>query len=230
MKTTFNIQLLMGCLLLVYIGQAMAGVYRCVDDTGAVSFSQQPCTPAQDSEEIDVDYYNTKYKPKAEVCKEVKVLAQMVFPHIAKTDSILDIYKDLGGRKNLSAGITSAVNYVFNFHHNPDARESEVVTLTHQKCLDGGFGKITEQDLPDWNKVKYSRDAPELRQELDRARYNNKTKQQIKNVCKKYDEAIKNILDRLSKPIDDAAKNKLQADKEYLEEVKRQNCENLQKK
>jgi len=204
--------------LCVYGMSGYAAVYRCVDANGNVIFSQHSCGPDQQSEKVNLDGIDVNRKPKPEVCKEIKKLAELIFPHISETDSILDIYSDLGGREYLSAGVTAAVNYVFNFHFNPKARQSIVVELTHAKCLDGGFGRITEKDLPDWEKIKYTKEKPKEQKQT-------KEQQEAQEkLCKEYDEKLTHLQARLAKAKDKSEKLQIQVDKEYLEGVKRDKC------
>jgi hypothetical protein len=149
-------QLIIAALLLGWGLSSYAQVYRCVDKAGHVTFTQQRCAPGQSSEVVNLGQTEAVAKPKPAICKQVARLAKLVFPHIRQTDSILDIYSALGGRGQLSAGITAAVNYVFTFRYNPKAGQAVVVALTQGKCLDGGFGNLTSKDLPDWSKIKYA--------------------------------------------------------------------------
>jgi hypothetical protein len=217
MKTTVA-QLIAGIMLLAYGLTGHAEVYRCVDTEGHVIFTQHPCGPAQQGEKVNLDGADINRKPKAEVCKEVEKLANLLFPHINETDSILDVYTDLGGRGDLSAGITAAVNYVFNFRYNPKARQSDVVALTHAKCLDGGFGRITEKDLPDWGKIKYIKEKPKEQAQTKQSR-----EEQAK-TCRQYDEKLAHLQERLTKAKDKSEKLQIQVDKEYYEGLKKEQC------
>lgn len=216
MKTK-AVQLIAGILMLGIGPGTQAEVYRCVDDMGHVIFTQDRCGPAQQGEKVNLDGMDAERKPKLQVCKDVEKLANLIFPHIHETDSILDIYTDLGGRAYLSAGITAVTNYVFNFRYNPKARQSNVVALTYAKCLEGGFGRITKKDLPDWDKIKYKKKTPG-------PRHQEKPGPQREKVCREYDEKIKRLRERLNKAKDKSAKLQARVDLEYLEGQKRHTC------
>ncbi len=202
----------------VYGLSVHAEVYRCVDDAGHVIFTQHRCGPEQESEKVNLDGFDSNRKPRPQVCKQVEKLADLLFPHINDTDSILDIYADLGGRGSLSAGITAAVNYVYNYRYNPRARQTDVVALTYAKCLDGGFGRITEKDLPDWDKIKYNQEKP---------KHQKLTKQQQaeqEKTCQQYDEKIKQLRERLENAKDKSKKLQARVDVEFYSELKRKQC------
>ena len=221
--TITRAQLLVVILLFAYGVSAHAEVYRCVDDMGKVTFTQHRCSPGQEGEQVKLDGANFNRKPKPEVCAEVKKLADLVFPHITQTDSILDIYTDLGGRQHLSAGITAAINYVFNFRYNPKARQSEVVELTHDKCLDGGFGQITQKDLPDWDKIKYKKEKPKEQQQ------SKQQQAEREKVCKEYDVKIKDLKERMATTKDKSKILQSRVDKEYYEGLVKEKCSKAQK-
>ena len=222
MKRT-RARLITGIMMLACAVSSHAAVYRCVDDTGDVIFSQHPCSPAQEGEKINLNGMDVNKKPKPEVCKEIKKLAELIFPHITQTDSILDVYTDLGGREYLSAGVTAAVNYVFNFRYNPKAKQAEVVELTHAKCIDGGFGKITQSELPDWNKIKYVKEKPKEH------KLTKQEQEEQAKTCKEYDAKIKDLKDRMAKTTVKSEKLQMQVDKEYYEGLAKEKCSKAQK-
>jgi len=218
MKTSVT-QLLATILLMAHGVGVHAEIYRCVDETGHVIFTQHRCGPAQESEKVNLDGFDSNRKPKPQVCKQVEKLADLLFPHVHDTDSILDIYSDLGGRGSLSAGITAAVNYVYNYRYNPRARQTDVVALTYAKCLDGGFGRITERDLPDWNKIKYNQEKPEQH------KLTKEEQAEHDKTCLQYDEKITQLRERLGKAKDKGDKLSARVDMEYYAELKRKHCQ-----
>lgn len=159
---TFVKQLFAVMLLICSALPSHAAIYRCVDEAGNVLFTQKHCAPGQQGQIMNLGQNNSasEKKPRAAVCRQVEKLAEVMFPHVREKKSILDVYSDLGGREYLSAGITAVVNYVYAFRYNPKAKKSNVVALTREKCLDGGFGDIRKKDLPDWNKIKYVEKKP----------------------------------------------------------------------
>lgn len=213
------ISLITLCLLLGNSSNAHAEIFRCTDDSGHVVFTQDPCGPSQQSEQVNLDKLDKNPKPSARVCAQVEKLANLIFPHIHETDSILDIYSDLGGRKYLSAGTTAVVNYVFNFRFNPKAKQTNVVALTHDKCLDGGFGRITEKDLPDWDRIKYAKKKPEKNKTIKQGQQSSQAQ------CKQYDEKIKALREQMANAKDKSQKLQARVDLEYYSNQKREHCE-----
>jgi len=212
-------------LSIAWAGNCRAEIYRCTDSEGRVVFTQQHCAANQSSEKVDMEGLNDlggKIKSDVKVCKKLKELADMMFPHISKTDSILDIYADLGGRKNLSAGVTAAVNYVFNFRYNPAAGRTDVVALTYSKCLEGGFGKIREKDLPDWGEIRYV----EEQKKADQARDRQKAAQHEARAeqCGTIRNNLHQLRQRLAGAKDKSTKLQLQVDLEYNKQQLADKC------
>jgi len=213
-------------LLLAATGVCRAEIYRCTDSEGHVIFTQQHCAIGQTGELVNMEGLNDqgdKLKSGAGVCRKIEELAKLMFPHINQTDSILDIYSDLGGRQNLSAGVTAAVNYVFNFRYNPKASKANVVGLTFSKCLDGGFGKIREQDLPKWDKIKYVKEQKKAEQAkaVDRAQ----ARKQQSEQCATIRENLIRLRKRLAAAKDKGAKLQARVDLEYNQQQLKANCE-----
>ena len=223
MKPTF-MQCIAGVLLLGVGSYGHAEIYRCVDDSGQVIFTQHRCAPTQESERIDVGGADVNRKPKPAICKQVEKLAELLFPHVNETDSILDVYKQLGGREYLSAGVTAAVNYVFNYRYNPKAGKTEVVALTYAKCLDGGFGRITEKDLPDWDRIRYKQEKP------PEAKQTTEQQAELEKTCEQYDTKLTELRKQLESSKDKSKKLQSQVDLEYYEGLKRKQCKSTEKK
>jgi len=217
-KSSALVRWVISVFLLLFAVTVEAEVYRCVDATGGVIFTQKPCAPHEEGEKINLDGFNTAKKPNPHVCHEIKNLAEVIFPHIAKTDSVLDVYSNLGGREYLSAGVTAAVNYVFNFRYNPKAKQDEVVELTYAKCLDGGFGQITERELPDWGSIKYSKEKSKGN-EPGKAQ-----NAQPSKACQQYDEKIKVLKEKMASAKTKSEKLQAQVDTEYYEGLKKDQC------
>lgn len=164
--------------------------------------------------EIDVD--EADIDPA--VCEEIRKLAELIFPHIHTEESILTMYNKLGGRGSLSAGVTSAVNYVYNFRYNPEARQALVVRLTQEKCLERGFGVIKQSDLPDWNRIAYQ--PQEKSKEPDAVA----KPAGANSNCAKYREAIVTLEAKIKSASSKSDELRLQSDKEHMQHLLRENC------
>lgn len=205
-----------------------AAVYRCTNEAGEVIFAQTPCPAGQQGEELNITVPKQNKEIDPAVCKEVRYLAELMFPHVAQEDSILKVYDDLGGRENLSAGITAVVNYVYNYHYNPKASEAEVLTLTYEKCLDKGFGYIGKNDLPQWDKIKYKvRTADEKKRDAQKRNETSpdpEQKQEMKEACGNYAKKLDYLREKLAEKLEKSEMLRLQTDKEYLEQQQKEQC------
>jgi len=211
-------QFIIASLLLGWGLAACAQVYRCVDKAGQVTFTQQHCSPGQTSEVVNLGQTEATPNPKPAICKQVARLAKLVFPHIQQTDSILDIYSGLGGRGQLSAGITAAINYIFTFRYNPKASESVVVALTQGTCLDGGFGNLTRKDLPDWSKIKYAQAQDKT------AKPTKKRVAEDNKTCQQYLVKLSRLRKQMEIAKTKSARMQARVNLEYQEEFRQEKC------
>lgn len=203
--------------LLVVPGISQA-IYRCIDNIGNTTFSQLPCAPGQEAGQVDIETGDEELRVDPAVCEEIRRLAVLIFPHIHTEESILTVYDKLGGRAGLSAGVTSAINYVYNFRYNPQAKQDLVVRLTHEKCLEKGFGIIRRDELPDWARFTYEPDKA--------ATAGERTGEQgaTNSNCVKYQEDIRKLTVQLRKAQSKSDELRLQADKEHMEFMLREHC------
>ncbi|MEJ2450006.1 MAG: DUF4124 domain-containing protein [Gammaproteobacteria bacterium] len=216
---TWPTQFIPAILLLAWGISAHAAIYRCIDKTGNILFTQHHCASGQQSEVVNLGKNDAVQKPRPAVCKQVEKLAEVLYPHIAATDSILKIYTNLGGREYLSASITSVVNYVYNFRYNPKARQSNVVALTRDKCLDGGFGMITKKDLPDWSKITYVQKKTKTKPALTREQLSERRK-----ACQAYAEKLAQARKRLAGARNKGQEMQARLDVEYYKGLQRDKC------
>lgn len=214
------IRLTHALLLISLLGLPIASqaVYRCVDEAGNTTFSQQPCAPGQASDRVTLEIDVDEADIDPAVCEEIRKLAELIFPHIHTEESILTMYNKLGGRGSLSAGVTSAVNYVYNFRYNPEAKQALVVRLTHEKCLERGFGVIKQGDLPDWNHIAYQ--PQEKTNGADTAA----KPASANSNCEKYREAIDTLEAKIKNAQSKSDELRLQSDKEHMQHLLRENC------
>lgn len=221
-------QLCAAALLLCWALPGYAAIYRCTDNTGHVTFTQHRCAPGQQSEIMNLGQNESaaEKKPRAAVCRQVERLAEVMFPHISQKNSVLDVYSDLGGREYLSAGITAVVNYVYSFRYNPRAVKSNVVTLTRDKCLDGGFGNITEKDLPDWNKVKYVQKKPK-QAPVEKPALSKEQLAERRDACRDITEKLEQARKRVDSAKSKGQEMQARLDVEYYTSQAQQKCAGL---
>ena len=91
------------------------------------------------------------------------------------------------------------------------------------KCIDGGFGKITQSELPDWNKIKYIKEKPKEH------KLTKQEQEEQAKTCKEYDDKIKDLKDRMAKTTVKSEKLQMQVDKEYYEGLAKDKCSKAQK-
>ncbi len=210
----------------------VAGVYRCTDNTGNVSYSQLPCQGTTTSQELNVgrksspDELGTVNIENKEVCREVSLMAKGIYPAMKKKKDISHVFKDFGGLNSLTPATINIINYVASFRYNNSMKISRIGNLSYTRCVRNGFGKITAEDFPDWQRSGWQTMDPEIRQQLIQNRYQVQNNNQLKEVCKKYNNMIEIYNKRLSAPMNEHEKVSLESTRDMMVSTRDENCKN----
>lgn len=203
----------------------IAKVYRCTDSSGNVSYSQQPCSGAAKSREMDIGGSASLGEASStDVCREVALMAQGLYPSVRDRKDVSHVFDDLGGLGSLSSATVNIVNYTASFRFNKTVSASKVGSLSYKRCKRNGFGRITERDLPDWNRVGGHSLDPEIRQQIMRNRHHTSNRNQLSQICNKYDKMLEIIDKRMAAPMDELEKTKLAAEREMIFATRAENC------
>ncbi|TCK18615.1 uncharacterized protein DUF4124 [Thiogranum longum] len=137
---------LLAIALLVASHPVAARVYRCADASGSVSYSQTPCTAAQTGAQMRG--VGARKTTDREACAQVRNFASKSFGAIkqgAEPSRLIDKY---GGPGYINPLTLNVINFVSGFRHSQDIASMKVSALAFNKCVNGGFGKLSITGLP----------------------------------------------------------------------------------
>ncbi|MDX1515954.1 MAG: DUF4124 domain-containing protein [Woeseiaceae bacterium] len=123
---------------------AAAGIYRCVDDTGAISYSQTPCAGQQTTQ---ISSASSRAR-ESTGCGAASEFATTVAGAMRRGTSSADVMNRYGGVDSLSGGAINIINYVYSFRHNSDILPERIAALAQNKCRARSFGDLRCGDLP----------------------------------------------------------------------------------
>jgi hypothetical protein len=130
---------------LLLSANAVAGVYKCEDADGNVSYSQTPC--AASSEQKQFSRSSTTTDVDAATCRMVGQAAHEVFSDVKAGKDAQTIINSYGGLNGINPRMLNLVNYVGGFRAHGNISSERVAQLSVTKCHSGGFGAITVDDL-----------------------------------------------------------------------------------
>jgi len=125
--------------------EVSAGVYKCKDADGNITYSQTTC--AADSEQKQLSSSVNTTSVDASTCRMVGQVAREIFSNVKRgkdTESILQTY---GGLNGINPVMLNLVNYVNSFRLHGEINGQRVAQLSENKCRSGGFGKVNTDDL-----------------------------------------------------------------------------------
>lgn len=209
-------------IIFVFSTSIQANIYRCTDTEGNVSYSEKPCAKQQQTKELKRRHFEL-LKPK--VCSELTLVVKKMYPKIRGRKNMDKVYERLERKISLSKPMHKVVNYLASYRFNKSLSNRRIMTMTKDRCLRGGFGDITEQDFPpsssgfDGMIEKMTKRQQEQRMQAEQQHRKN-----IKQVCGKYTSMLKIYDKRLSGPMDEIERAKLQADRDMMLSIKNENC------
>lgn len=124
---------------------AEAGVYKCVDTDGSITYTQTPC-PNQVTTAV-----TTSSRPAADDamdCKHANQFALTVARSMKGGRASADSFAHYGGFDGLSKSAINIINYVYVFQHSSDVSADRIAALTNNKCKARSFGLVNCETMP----------------------------------------------------------------------------------
>jgi len=215
-------------IVLVFSTPIQANIYRCTDTEGNVSYSEKPCAKQQQTKELKRRHFELL---KPEVCNELTFVVKKMFPKIRGRKNMDKVYERLERKSSLSKPMRKVVNYLASYRFNKSLSNRRIMTMTKDRCLRGGFGAITEQDFPLPPSPGFAEMMEKMTkgQQEQRMQAEQQHRKNIKQVCGKYTSMLKIYDKRLSGPMDEIERAKLQADRDMMLSIKNENCKKSNK-
>ncbi len=210
---------------MVFSTSVCAQIYRCTDAAGNVSYSEAPCATQQKAKELNLEQEG---QTEPEVCNELSFVANKIYPMIRGRKDMDKVFESLERKSPLTKPMRRVVNYLASYRFIKSLYKNRVMMMTKDRCLRGGFGVITLQDLPEeYTRSGSGRDFNEVikRQQEQRQQAKQRQLQQVKQICEKYKNILKIYDKRLSVPMDEIERAKLQAERDMTQSIKDENCQ-----
>ncbi len=136
-----------GALFLAWLpfSTATAATYKCIDESGGVTYSQTPCPKNQTTDKL---LKSAKKPVRSEDCKFAGAFAQMTFRQMRSGLSTQQLFDRYGGVNNLSQGTRGVINYVYSLKYSTTMRADRIAELTIAKCNAQAFGQVACTDFP----------------------------------------------------------------------------------
>lgn len=140
-----TIQLLSALFLLAIYDEADAGVYKCVDADGSITYAQTPC-PDQVSTTVRTTTSNRDDEPLD--CEHANRFALSVARSMKNGSASSDTYMKYGGVDAMSKAAVNIVSYVHSFQHSDDISADRIAALSGNRCQARAFGAVSCESLP----------------------------------------------------------------------------------
>ncbi len=129
----------------MFPGSATAGIYKCTDDDGNITYSQAPC-PNQQNETVKTT--GSASRADAAECSDARQFALLTARQMRAGGTSDVAFNRHGGLGAMSKGSINLINYVYSFRTNPDVAVERIAALTSAKCQAGALGDVRCESLP----------------------------------------------------------------------------------
>jgi len=124
---------------------ANAGVYKCIDADGNITYSQTTCTASSAQKKLSNTVKTTPVD--AATCRMVGQAAREVFSSVKRGNDTQAVLQTYGGLNSINPRMLNLINYVSSFRSHDKIGGERVGQLSESKCRSGGFGAFTVDDL-----------------------------------------------------------------------------------
>lgn len=135
------------CIVTVlYSVNVHAGMYKCKDADGGITYSQSACPKNQKVDKVikvetNLDFESTD-------CKYASKFATSTAKSMKSGVQSNEIFNQYGGIDSLSKGTINLINYVYKYQLSVDVSAERIAALSQTKCQAHSFGDVGCEDLP----------------------------------------------------------------------------------
>lgn len=123
-----------------------ARVYRCTDAAGKISYSQVPCPADTKSDTMRL---GNKERQDKDLCKLARDLAITSYEDMRTGSDPGAVMDEYGGVDYITPATLAVINFAAGFRYNDDLSSQRVGAMAFARCREGGFGQLSEGDLPE---------------------------------------------------------------------------------
>jgi len=136
---------IVGVVILGFSTGATAGFYKCVDGSGATTYSQTPCP----EDEMTTKIINSGGAPTnpgdCRIAQHFMAKTSRQMLQGAPSDVVYNAY---GGIDSIPRTSVALINYVYTFQYNKQVSAERITALSMARCKSGSFGSTTCDDFP----------------------------------------------------------------------------------
>ena len=145
MKATSILFVLMISLTSGVTNEVHAGIFKCIDSSGAISYSSSECSV----EERTAKVMRSSGRAGSQIsCSVVDAFIRKTATEMRKGKSSTDTFNQYGGLRKVPKSALNMINYIYTYEDNLSVVPSRIIDLTLQKCSVGNFGVPTCNSLP----------------------------------------------------------------------------------
>jgi len=121
------------------------GVYKCVDENGATTYSQTSCG---DTRQVQITRRTITNPSDVSSCRIAEEFALSISEKMRGGTPSGTVFRQYGGMDSIDPTAMSLINYVYTFKLNYRATSERIARLTGTRCLAGSFGPVTCEKFP----------------------------------------------------------------------------------
>jgi len=144
MKFLGAIALCVSATALLYSPGAKAGIYKCEDGNGGITYSQMPC-PA---EEKTTDIIATKSTKRGGDCRLANNFAKKTALDMRSGMTSGELFAQYGGIDSIPNSAIGIINYVYTHRQNLNITSSRITALSAARCSADSYGPVECDDFP----------------------------------------------------------------------------------
>lgn len=131
--------------LFLFVGQAHAGFYKCIDNDGNTTYSQTPCPIDEKTDKIISAGGSSSSNNDCRIARHFmsKTAKQML-----RGQSSSEIFGQYGGIDSIPRTSVALINYVYTFQYNHKVTAERITSLSVARCQSGSFGPTQCEDFP----------------------------------------------------------------------------------
>lgn len=124
---------------------ANAGIFKCVDASGGITYSQHECKAEQKTAKV---MSRSGHAGSATDCTVAMPFLKKTIFDMQDGWTSSDVFKAYGGLSKLPKPSLGMINYIYTFKGNQEISPDKIFSLAKTKCEAGSFGAITCGLLP----------------------------------------------------------------------------------
>lgn len=131
--------------LMLWASFVYAKLYKCVDKSGNVTYSQIPCEENQKTETIRMP---TQVRDNVPVCTKARRFSELLAEEMRSGVVFQEHVNRYGGLDGANKSIVSMINDIHRYKVNENMNASAIAALIANKCANNAYNGLTVDDIP----------------------------------------------------------------------------------